>query len=250
MILTCPRCGYYFEDLKEEKEKILTCPSCKSNWSIKKKEKRDLLCWVADSPRGFRKFLVDCLKELKFNVEIYEDGLLLKKSIENKLPHLLILNVFLPNVLGVEICEDIKSKERTRFLPIILIGAIHKVERYHRKPKYLYGADEYIEEGISKAVFKSIIKRLVGLPYDKGFSRTPEEVNMLRKMRIFVSFVIDEYKDLVEKYLNGGSKDSLKEFFMKASLKLKEKEPTLSEDLMKSFLIQYIKKKIEERKNG
>ncbi len=250
MILTCPRCGHHFENLSEEKEMLLTCPSCKSSWSIKKKEKRDLLCWIADSPSGFRKFLVDCLKELEFNVEIYEDGLYLKKSIENKLPNLLILNVFLPKVLGVEICENLKSNEKTRFLPIILIGAIHKVERYHRKPKFLYGADEYIEEGISKPVFKSIIKRLVGLPFDKGFCRTPEEENMLRKMRIFVSYVIDEYKDLVDKYLNGGNKDSLKEFFMKASIKLKEEDPTLSEDLMKSFLIQYIKKKIEERKNG
>jgi len=250
MILTCPKCGFHFE-IKEEKENIfLTCPSCKAQWNVKRKEKEKLLCYIADQPRAFRDFIAQNVEELGIEKLIFEDGFILKKAIQEKPPNLIITNVFLPNVLGVDICSEVKSNSGGKNISIILIGAIYKIERYHRKPKFLYGADDYIEEGISSDIFKSIVKRLLGIHYEKEFIRTPEEEHKLRRMRIFISEIVEEYSEIIESYLNGGDREELKKLFLKANIKLKEKAPDLSEDLMKAFLIQYLRKKLEERKNG
>lgn len=250
MILNCPRCGFCFKDVKESEEMFLSCPSCKSQWSIKKKKPECFSCYLAEQPRPFRNFIIQNLKELEIETEIFEDGAVLKEKIQKKMPNLLITNVFLPNILGVDICEEIKSNLKGNNISVILIGAIYKIERYRRKPKFLYGADEYIEEGISSDIFKSVVKRLLGLPFEKDFMRTPEEEHNLRKMRIFINEIVNEYSEIINKYLNGGDRESIKELFLKANIRLKEKFPELSEDLLKSFLIQYLGKKIKERKNG
>lgn len=250
MILNCPRCGFRFKDIKTSEEMFLACPSCKSQWSIKKKKSECFSCYLAEQPRPFRNFIIQNLKELEIEYEVFEDGLILKEKIQKKMPNLLITNVFLPNLLGIKICEDIKSNLKGNNISIILIGAIHKLERYRRKPKFLYGADEYIEEGISSHVFKSIVKRLLGISFEKEFVRTPEEEHNLRKMRILTNEIVNEYSEIINKYLNGKDRESLKELFLKANIRLKERFPELSEDLLRSFIIQYLKKKLEERKNG
>lgn len=250
MNLSCPKCGFKFEISIEKKAMVLTCPSCQANWSIKKKERQNYLCFVADSKNPFRDFIIKNLEEMEIDCNIFEDGFLLKSTLVEKVPNLLITNVFLPGVLGVDIVEEVKNNSFKRNIPVILIGAIHKIERYHRKPKFLYGADEYIEEGISSEIFKSIVKRLLGIHYDKEYIRTPEEEHNLRRMRILLNEIVSENEDIIKKYLKRGDRESLKELFFKARVLLREKEPELSEDLLRSFLIQYLRKKIEERKNG
>lgn len=250
MILTCPKCGFKFEISSQSAEIFLTCPSCRSTWSIKRKERQNYLCYVADGKNLFRDFIVNNLEEMEIDCHIFEDGILLKNAIMEKVPNLLITNVFLPRILGVEIVEEIKNNSYKRNIPVILIGAIHKIERYHRKPKFLYGADEYIEEGISSEIFKSIVKRLLGIHYDKEYIRTPEEEHKLRKMRVLINEIVSENEEIIKRYLDGNDRESLKELFLKAKIVLREKSPELSEDLMKAFLIQYLRKKIEERKNG
>lgn len=250
MKLGCPKCGFKFEVSIEKKEMVLTCPSCQASWSIKRKERKNYFCFVADAKNTFRDFIINNLEEMEIDCRIFEDGILLKSALKDKVPNLLITNVFLPGVLGVDIVEEVKNNSFKRNIPVILIGAIHKIERYHRKPKFLYGADEYIEEGISSEIFKSIVKRLLGIHYDKEYIRTPEEEHNLRRMRILLNEIVSENEDIIKKYLNRGDRESLKELFFKARVFLREKEPELSEDLLRSFLIQYLRKKIEERKNG
>lgn len=250
MTLTCPKCGFKIEISNKSEEMFLTCPSCRSNWSIKKKEKQNYLCYVADGKNLFRDFIISNLEEMEIDCRIFEDGILLKNAIMERAPNLLITNVFLPRILGVEIVEEIKNNSYKRNIPVILIGAIHKIERYHRKPKFLYGADEYIEEGISSEIFKSIVKRLLGIHYDKEYIRTPEEEHKLRKMRVLINEIVSENEEIIKRYLDGNDRESLKELFLRARIVLREKSPELSEDLMKAFLIQYLRKKIEERKNG
>lgn len=249
MILTCPNCFGKFED-NIEHEKLLLCPFCKTKWIVRKRKKENMVCYLGDRKRPFRDFIINNLLEMGIEVLVYENGLLLKEKIYEKPPNLLIVNVILPDLLGVDICEELKFSSNMRSFPIILIGEIYKIHRYHRKPKSLYGADEYIEEGISSQVFKSIVQRLLGLKFDSAFLRTPEEEHQLRRMRIFINEFVNEEKGLIEEYLNGGDKEVLKNIFFKAKFDLQKKEPDLSEEIMRSFLIQYLRNKLEEKKNG
>ncbi len=98
------------------------------------------------------------LRELGFEVVLFStgDGLLDRVCVEK--PALLLANVYLSGMLGVEVCEKIKGDESipTR---VLLIGAIFRADRYRARPTSLYGADGYFEEGLSAEAFRGIVLR-------------------------------------------------------------------------------------------
>ncbi|MBN2797094.1 MAG: response regulator transcription factor [Clostridia bacterium] len=108
---------------------------------------------------------------LKFNVENngYEvsvamdghDGL--NKAI-NELPDLILLDLMLPGIDGIDICNKLKNKDRTKDIPIIMLTA-----KGHETDKILgleIGADDYITKPFSvrelmtriKVVFRRYMK--------------------------------------------------------------------------------------------
>lgn len=111
---------------------------------------------------------------LKFNVENngYEvsvamdghDGL--NKAI-NELPDLILLDLMLPGIDGIDICNKLKNKDRTKDIPIIMLTA-----KGHETDKILgleIGADDYITKPFSvrelmtriKVVFRRYMKETV-----------------------------------------------------------------------------------------
>lgn len=111
---------------------------------------------------------------LKFNVENngYEviaamdghDGL--NKAI-NELPDLILLDLMLPGIDGIDICNKLKNKDRTKDIPIIMLTA-----KGHETDKILgleIGADDYITKPFSvrelmtriKVIFRRYAKEVV-----------------------------------------------------------------------------------------
>lgn len=112
--------------------------------------------FIADEDRPFRAFLVDELRRLGFEVEVFSCGEGLLERIRGERPALLLANVYLSGMLGVEICEKVKEDVS---LPtkVLLIGAIFRPDRYRARPTSHYGADGYCEEGLSADAFRKIV---------------------------------------------------------------------------------------------
>ncbi len=70
------------------------------------------------------KFLADILTKAGYRVRPASDGELALRSMRAKLPDLILLDMKLPGVSGIEICRSLKTDPATKDLPVIFISAL------------------------------------------------------------------------------------------------------------------------------
>jgi two-component system phosphate regulon response regulator PhoB len=74
------------------------------------------------------------------------------------LPDLIILDLMLPSLGGLEVCRELRAGERTRDIPIIMLTA--KAEETDQIVGFSMGADDYVTKPFSVKVLLQRIKAL------------------------------------------------------------------------------------------
>ena len=82
---------------------------------------------VVDDIRANVRVLAQILHQNSYIVQFAFDGAEALKLIEKSLPDLILLDIQMPNMDGYEVCERLKSNERTRDIPVIFISALSEV---------------------------------------------------------------------------------------------------------------------------
>ena len=72
-------------------------------------------------------------------------------KVREAMPDLVILDGMLPEVHGFEICRQLKTSERFRHIPVIMVSAVHTGWRFAADVKEKYGADDYLEKPFEPA---------------------------------------------------------------------------------------------------
>jgi DNA-binding response OmpR family regulator len=67
-------------------------------------------------------------------------------KVREAMPDLVILDGMLPEVHGFEICRQLKTSERFRHIPVLMMSAVHTGWRFAADVKERYGADDYLEK--------------------------------------------------------------------------------------------------------
>jgi DNA-binding response OmpR family regulator len=67
-------------------------------------------------------------------------------KVRETMPDLVVLDGMLPEVHGFEICRQLKTSERFRHIPVILVSGVHTGWRFAADVKEKYGADEFVEK--------------------------------------------------------------------------------------------------------
>lgn len=80
---------------------------------------------VVDDEKDIRDLLVLRLHALNFEVFIAKDGLEALKKIDEVVPHLIVLDLYLPHLPGEEVCKSVREgdDERIANIPIIMLSA-------------------------------------------------------------------------------------------------------------------------------
>jgi PleD family two-component response regulator len=78
----------------------------------------------------------------EFEVEIAPRGLDALEKTRQQLPHLIILDIMLPDIDGYEVCRRLRTQPRTRHIPVIFLT--QKDERSDKLQGLELGADDYI----------------------------------------------------------------------------------------------------------
>ncbi len=122
------------------------------------------LAIVADSVDGLRGWLHGALERRQFDVQVTASGKQALAWIGERLPKVFFVSPFLDDVLGFEIIDRMRASGPMRYTKIVLVGALFRAYRYHAQPKNLYGADAYIEEGITDEEFDKVLASVLKAP--------------------------------------------------------------------------------------
>lgn len=212
MELTCRKCGSIFRAAMTApltQPVRVVCPRCQYQMVVKPRTAelpmpprlpRHRVAGIADEPRPFRQFLGEHLRRLGFEVAYFETGLPTLDFVRRTRADLVIVNVYLKGMLGVEVTEEIRADPTLEETRVILIGALFRANRFRANPTNLYGADEYIEEQIPEKEFRQIIRKLfpeVGDTTEVPIE--PREYDEARRLaRLILSDIIIYHSSKVE----------------------------------------------------
>lgn len=131
---------------------------------LDKTKNKKISILVVDDDVTIRSSLFRLLSEEGYNVLTAADGIELSASIENETPDLIVLDVDLPWINGLELTSLMKSHEEIREIPIILLSGL--VEIKDVKKGFQAGADDYVKKPFDSDRLKQTILTLLRLKHN------------------------------------------------------------------------------------
>jgi two-component system alkaline phosphatase synthesis response regulator PhoP len=123
------------------------------------KEASEYKILLADDEPDILEFLSYNLKKEGFQVFTAKDGIEAVKEAKRILPHLIVLDVMMPNMDGIEACQELnKIKELDNSIKIFLTA---RSEDYSQIAGFEAGADDYVTKPIKPKVFISRVNALL-----------------------------------------------------------------------------------------
>ncbi|HYX48244.1 MAG TPA: response regulator [Ktedonobacteraceae bacterium] len=79
--------------------------------------------WVVDDDESILEVLQIILETAGYDIQTSLNGESLRHLDDQRLPDLILLDILLSGTDGREICKNLKSRESTRHIPVILLSA-------------------------------------------------------------------------------------------------------------------------------
>jgi DNA-binding response OmpR family regulator len=113
---------------------------------------------VEDEP-DVADLLAHHLKAAGFIVEIASNGRTALAALKNQPPTLVVLDLMLPEISGLDLCRILKSDPRTNKIAIVMLSA--KIEEIDRVLGFELGADDYVVKPFSPREFVLRIRAIL-----------------------------------------------------------------------------------------
>jgi two-component system, OmpR family, phosphate regulon response regulator PhoB len=113
---------------------------------------------VIEDERGLTDVLKYNLEREGYEAVIAHDGQEGLRKAQTLLPDLVILDLMLPTLGGLEVCRELRSGERTRHIPILMLTA--KAEETDQVVGFSMGADDYVTKPFLVKVLMQRVKAL------------------------------------------------------------------------------------------
>ena len=109
---------------------------------------------VADDEQEIRHLLDHFLRGQGYEVVLAADGNQALKLATEESPQLIVLDIKMPGLDGLEVCKRLKEKEHTNLIPVIIITGFedNKIEALNR------GADDFVNKPFDMAEISIRVK--------------------------------------------------------------------------------------------
>ncbi|MDG1022743.1 MAG: response regulator transcription factor [Flavobacteriaceae bacterium] len=156
-------------------------------------QKKDIKILLVDDEPDIIEIVKYNLEQVGYQIFSASDGLEAIQVAEKEEPHLIILDVMMPNLNGIETCERLRQKKRFQNTIIMFLTA--RAEDYSYVAAFDVGADDYITKPIKPKVLVSKVKGL--LRRFKDESSVPMTLN-------FSNLIID--REAYKVFINGAER--------------------------------------------
>jgi two-component system phosphate regulon response regulator PhoB/two-component system alkaline phosphatase synthesis response regulator PhoP len=125
------------------------------------------------------KLVAHTLEKAEYKVAQFKSGKDFMRYQEREVPGLLILDLMLPDMDGMEICRTLRSRTATENLPIIMLTA--RVEEMDRVLGLEMGADDYVTKPFSP---RELLARVRAVLRRRSPMETPKVLELGNLLRI------------------------------------------------------------------
>src|SRR5438093_12117599 len=123
---------------------------------------------IVDDDPDIRKLVSYNLTQAGFRVSTAATGVAALEAVHGQPPDLIILDIMLPDLDGLEVCKKLRRQEKSRRIPIIMLTA--RTQEVDRVVGFELGADDYVMKPFSPRELvlrvKSIFRRMGEEPSD------------------------------------------------------------------------------------
>src|SRR5262245_21127966 len=126
---------------------------------------------IIEDERALTDVLSYNLQREGFEVTIVHEGKEGLRKAQMQLPDLILLDLMLPGLNGLEICRELRAGESTRKIPILMLTA--KAEEIDQVVGFSMGADDYVTKPFS---IKVLVQRLKALQRRVAEEAEPRDV--------------------------------------------------------------------------
>jgi len=112
------------------------------------------LVLVVEEDAGAAALLVDALRRDGYRTAVARDGRLAADEAARLQPFAITLDVHMPSFDGWAVLRAIKSSERTRHIPLVVVSVIDE-----RSPALALGADDYLVKPVDREALRATIAR-------------------------------------------------------------------------------------------
>lgn len=134
---------------------------------------------AVDDEQDILELLEVNLKKAGYSVRTFETGASFSKYMKNETPDLVLLDMMLPDTDGLELLKNIKSGERTKRIPVMMLTA--RSDETDKIVGLELGADDYITKPFSVKELAARVKAVLRRYED---SDEKNEIKIGRKLKI------------------------------------------------------------------
>lgn len=129
--------------------------------NLQNSEKKRIL--VVDDDPIIVETIVQALEEDEYDYDVISaaDGFEAGIQISHFNPHVVILDIMMPDIKGYEVCKKIKSDDKTKDAKVIVLSAYLDNEKFEKMKKY--GADACFSKPLPLPDLRKEIARLLDL---------------------------------------------------------------------------------------
>jgi phosphate regulon transcriptional regulator PhoB len=128
---------------------------------------------VVDDEKDIVNLIAYNLENEGFSVAKAYDGESAIRMIKAKKPDLVILDLMLPGINGIDVCKNLRANPNTSDLPIVMLTA--KADEVDKIVGLELGADDYITKPFSVKELMARIRSILRRVQDKDKTKSPEK---------------------------------------------------------------------------
>ena len=113
---------------------------------------------IEDEP-DLQEILTYNLESIGYVVHVFDHGTRGLEAVQRLVPDIILLDVMLPGMDGLEICRHLRSNNSTKRIPIVMLTA--KSEEVDQLVGFQMGADDYVTKPFKMRVLVERIKSLL-----------------------------------------------------------------------------------------